>query len=233
MAKRWKKYNKAVEFINPEMSYSVSEAVELLEKTNTVKFDPTVEIHYNLNLDPKHADQIVRSTVSLPNGSGKVSKICAFSDSVSAEDLKAAGATIAGGEDLIQDIADGNVALDFDVCIATPSMMRHLWKVARVLGPKGLMPNPKAGTVWEDIIAITKEIANWKFEFKTDKNGNVHSIFGKLSFGSEKLQQNLEFFMKTMEDVKPAGSKGKYINSVFVCNAMGPSIRINTSKEEV
>lgn len=233
MAKRWKKYNKAVEFINPEMSYSVSEAVELLEKTNTVKFDPTVEIHYNLNLDPKHADQIVRSTLSLPNGSGKVSKICAFSDSVSAEDLKAAGATMAWGEELIQDIADGNVPLDFDVCIATPSMMRHLWKVARVLGPKWLMPNPKAGTVWEDIIAITKEIAAGKFEFKTDKNGNVHSIFGKLSFGAEKLKQNLEFFMKAMEDVKPTGAKWKYINSVFVCNAMGPSIRINTSKEEV
>lgn len=233
MAKRWKKYNKALEFINTDMSYSITEAVELLEKTNTVKFDPTVEIHYNLNLDPKHADQIVRSTLSLPNGSGKVSKICAFSDSVSAADLKAAGATIAWGEELIQDIADGNVALDFDVCIATPSMMRHLWKVARVLGPKGLMPNPKAGTVWEDIIAITKEIANWKFEFKTDKNGNVHSIFGKLSFGAEKLKGNLEFFMKTMEEVKPTGAKGKYINSVFVCNAMGPSIRINTSKEEV
>jgi large subunit ribosomal protein L1 len=140
---------------------------------------------------------------------------------------------MAWGEELIQDIADGNVPLDFDVCIATPSMMRHLWKVARVLGPKWLMPNPKAGTVWEDIIAITKEIAAGKFEFKTDKNGNVHSIFGKLSFGAEKLKQNLEFFMKAMEDVKPTGAKWKYINSVFVCNAMGPSIRINTSKEEV
>jgi len=232
MAKRWKKYNKAVEFINPESAYKIDEAVELLEKTNTVKFDPTVEIHFNMNLDPKHADQIVRSTISLPNGSWKSSKICAFSDSVSAADLKKAWATIAGWEDLVQDIADGNQALDFDVCIATPSMMRHLGKIARVLWPKGLMPNPKAGTVWEDIIAITKEIAAWKFEFKTDKDWNVHSYFWKLSFWVPKLKENLEFFLKTIEEVKPSWSKGKYINSVFICNAMGPSIKLDISKDE-
>lgn len=232
MAKKWKKYVKALEFINPDATYKVEEAIDLLEKTNTVKFDPTVEVHFNLNLNPKHADQIVRSTISLPNGSGKTSKICAFSDSVSADDLKKAGATVAGWEDLIQDIADGTQSLDFDVCIATPSMMRHLWKVARVLGPKGLMPNPKAGTVWEDIIAITKEIAAWKFEFKTDKDGNVHSYFGKLSFWAAKLQENLEFFLKMIEDVKPAGAKWKYINTVYVCNAMGPGIRLDLSKDE-
>jgi len=226
-----KKYNKAVEFINKEMAYSVTEAVELLEKTNTVKFDPTVEIHFNLNLEVKHADQIVRSTLSLPNGSGKTAKVCAFTDG-NADEVLAAGATVAGGEELIQDIADGTVALDFDVCIATPSMMRHLGKVARVLGPKGLMPNPKAGTVGPDLVSIAKEIAGGKFEFKTDKQGNVHSIFGKLSFGAEKLAENLEFFLKTIEDVKPAGAKGKYINSVYVCNAMGPSIKINMNKEE-
>ncbi len=227
-----KKYNKAVEFINKEMAYSITEAVELLEKTNTVKFDPTVEIHFNLNLEVKHADQIVRSTLSLPNGSGKTAKVCAFTDG-NADEVKAAGATIAGGEELIQDIADGTVALDFDVCIATPSMMRHLGKVARVLGPKGLMPNPKAGTVGPDLVSIAKEIAGGKFEFKTDKQGNVHSIFGKLSFGAEKLAENLEFFLKTIEDVKPAGAKGKYINSVYVCNAMGPSIKIDMTPAEV
>ncbi len=225
-----KKYNKAVEFINKEMAYSITEAVELLEKTNTVKFDPTVEIHFNLNLEVKHADQIVRSTISLPNGSGKTARVCAFTDG-NADEVKAAGATIAGGEELIQDIADGTVALDFDVCIATPSMMRHLGKVARVLGPKGLMPNPKAGTVGPDLVSIAKEIAGGKFEFKTDKQGNVHSIFGKLSFGVEKLAENLEFFLKTIEDVKPAGAKGKYINSVYVCNAMGPSIKIDMTPE--
>jgi len=228
---RGKKYNKAVELVNSEMAYSVAEAVELLEKTNTVKFDPTVEIHLNLNLDPKHADQMVRSTISLPNGSGKVSKICAFTDG-NAKELTDAGATVAGSEELIDDIANGNVALDFDVCIASPSMMRHLGKIARVLGPKGLMPNPKAGTVGPDLLSITKEIAAGKFEFKNDKQGNVHTIFGKLSFGKDKLIQNLEYFLKVIEDIKPAGSKGKYINSVFICNAMGPSIKLDMTTEE-
>jgi large subunit ribosomal protein L1 len=226
-----KKYNKAVEFINKDMAYSVEEAVELLEKTNTVKFDPTVEIHFNLNLEVKHADQIVRSTISLPNGSGKTARVCAFTDE-NADAVKAAGATVAGGEELIDDIAQGNVALDFDVCVATPSMMRHLGKIARVLGPKGLMPNPKAGTVGPDLVAITKEIAAGKFEFKTDKQGNVHSYFGKLSFGKDKLVENLNYFLKTIEEVKPTGAKGKYINTVFICNAMGPSIKLDMTPAE-
>ncbi len=221
-----KKYNKAAELVNKEMAYSIEEAVELLEKTNTVKFDPTVEIHFNLNLDPKYQDQMIRTTISLPNGSGKTSKVCAFTDG-NAEELKKAGAAIAGGEELIDDIAKGNVALDFDVCVATPSMMRHLGKIARVLGPKGLMPNPKAGTVSEDLVSAIKEIAAGKFEFRTDKHGNVHSFFGKLSFGKDKLVENLKFFLNTINEVKPSGAKGKYINSVFICNAMGPSIRLD------
>jgi len=226
---RGKKYNKAIELITSE-AYSVKEAVELLEKTNTVKFDPTAEIHFNLNLDTKHADQIIRTTISLPNGSGKTAKVCAFTDG-NADELKKAGATIAGGEELIDDIEKGNVALDFDVCVATPSMMRHLGKIARVLGPKGLMPNPKTGTVAPELTSVIKEIAAGKFEFRTDKQGNVHSIFGKLSFGADKLEENLEFFIKTINDIKPAGSKGKYINSVFICNAMWPSIRLDMNTE--
>jgi len=227
---RGKKYNKAVELINSEMAYSVKEAVELLEKTNTVKFDPTVEVHFNLNLDTKHADQIIRTTISLPNGSGKTAKVCAFTDG-NADELKKAGATLAGWEELIGDIENGNVAIDFDVCVATPTMMRHLGKIARVLGPKGLMPNPKAGTVTPDLVAAIKEIAAGKFEFKTDKQGNVHSIFGKLSFGNKKLEENLNHFIKTINDVKPAWAKGKYINSVFICDAMGPSIKIDMNAE--
>ena len=227
---RGKKYNKAVELLNSEMAYSTKEAVELLEKTNTVKFDPTVEVHFNLNLDTKHADQIIRTTISLPNGSGKTAKVCAFTDG-NADELKAAGATIAGWEELIGDIENGNIPIDFDVCVATPTMMRHLGKIARVLGPKGLMPNPKAGTVSPDLVSAIKEIAAGKFEFKTDKQGNVHAIFGKLSFGADKLEQNLEHFIKMINEVKPTGSKGKYVNSVFICNAMGPSIRIDTNPE--
>ncbi|MDD3646501.1 MAG: 50S ribosomal protein L1 [Candidatus Gracilibacteria bacterium] len=227
-----KKYVKAAELVNKDMAYSIEEAVELLEKTNTVKFDPTVEIHLNLNLDPKYQDQMIRTTISLPNGSGKTSKVCAFTDA-NAEELKKAGAHIAGGEELIEDIAKGNVALDFDVCVATPSMMRHLGKIARVLGPKGLMPNPKAGTVTDDLVSALKEIAGGKFEFRTDKHGNVHSIFGKLSFGKDKLAQNLKFFLNTINEIKPSGAKGKYINSVFICNAMGPSIRLDMTPAEV
>ena len=228
---RGKKYNKAVELLNSEMAYSVKEAVELLEKTNTVKFDPTVEVHFNLNLDTKHADQIIRTTISLPNGSGKKVSICAFTD-WNADELMKAWATIAGWEELIDNIAQGNTTLDFDICVATPTMMRHLGKIARVLWPKGLMPNPKTGTVSPDLNSAIKEIAAWKFEFKTDKQGNIHSIFGKLSFGFDKLEANLYHFIKTVEEVKPEWSKGKYINSVFICNAMWPSIRIDMGGDE-
>lgn len=224
---RGKKYNKANELINSE-SYNLEEAVELLEKTNTVKFDPSVEIHFNLNLDPKYADQMIRTTISLPNGSGKTSKVCAFTDQ-NTKDVLAAGASVAGGEELIEDIEKGNVDLDFDVCVATPSMMRHLGKIARVLWPKGLMPNPKAGTVSNDLVAAVKEIAAGKFEFKTDKQGNIHSIFGKLSFGKDKLEENLKYFVKTINEVKPTGSKWKYINTIYVCNAMWPSIKLDVS----
>jgi len=223
---RGKKYNKALELINKDMAYSIEEAVELLEKTNTVKFDPTVEVHFNLNLDPKHADQVVRWTISLPNGSGKTSKICVFSDSIPESELIAAGASKVWWEDLIEEISKWKVDLDFDVCIASPSMMRHLWKIARILWPKGLMPNPKSWTVGEDLVAITKEIAAWKFEFKNDKQWNVHSIFGKLSFGKEKLCENLKHFIDTIYEVKPSWAKSVYINSIYVCNTMGPSIKV-------
>jgi len=227
MAKRGKKYNKALELVNKDMAYSIDEALELLEKTNTVKFDPTVEIHFNLNLDPKYADQMIRTTISLPNGTGKTVKICAFTETHSADDLKKVWVTIAWGEELVNNIANWTVALDFDICIATPAMMRQMWKIAKVLGPKWLMPNPKTGTVWDDLMSIAKEIAAWKFEFKTDKQWNIHSIFGKLSFGKDKLKENLEKFISTIKEVKPQWAKWKYINTVYVCDAMGPSIKLD------
>ncbi len=227
MSKRGKKYVKAQEFLKEGAVYTVSEAVDMLEKTNTVKFDPTVEIHFTLNLDPKHVDQMIRTTTTLPHGTGKMPKVLAFTDGGDAAELKKAGATMAGDQELISEIEQGNVALDFDVCVATPTMMRNLGKVARVLGPKGLMPNPKTGTVGPDLLKIVKEIAGGKFEFKTDKHGNVHSIFGKLSFGKEKLEANLNHFLTTINDVKPTGSKGKYIENITVCNAMGPGIKLD------
>lgn len=225
MARHGKKYNQAVALVEPLRLYTIDEAVELLERTNTVKFDPTVEIHFNLAIDPKHADQMVRSTLSLPHGTGKTVRIGAFTDVGNEAALLAAGATVAGGDDLVDTVSTGKI--EFDVAIATPGMMRKMGKVAKVLGPKGLMPNPKAGTVGEDLEKIVKELMAGKFEFKNDKQGNVHSIVGKLSFGTGKLKDNIAAFIQAIKDVKPSGAKsGAYINTIYVCNAMGPGIRL-------
>lgn len=224
-----KKYNQAASLIEESRIYTLDEAVELLERTNTVKFDPTIEVHFNLNIDPRQADQLVRSTISLPNGTGKTKRIAAFTDIGNEDELKKAGCVVAGGDDLIDSVLQGHV--DFDIAIATTGMMKKMGKVAKVLGPKGLMPNPKAGTVGDDLIAITAEITKGRFEFKNDKQGNVHSIVGKLSFGSAKLKENIEFFVKAMKSARPTGIKGSaaYINTVYLCNAMGPGIRLDVN----
>ncbi|MBS9784011.1 50S ribosomal protein L1 [Candidatus Gracilibacteria bacterium] len=224
--KHGKKFNQAISLIDTDRAYTVKEAVELLDRTNTVKFDPTIEIHFNLAIDPRQADQMVRSTITLPNGTGKTKKIGAFTDLGNEAELKKAGVAVAGGDDLIDLVSQGKI--DFDIAIATPGMMRKMGKIARVLGPKGMMPNPKAGTVSEDLEAVVKELMAGRFEFKNDKQGNVHSIVGKLSFGEEKLEENINYFIQQMKAAKPSGVKGgKYITSVFVCNAMGPGIRID------
>ncbi|EKD30060.1 MAG: hypothetical protein ACD_78C00169G0005 [uncultured bacterium (gcode 4)] len=227
MKKHGKKYNQAIALVEKERIYTVSEAVELLERTNTVKFDPTVEIHFNLNIDPKYSDQMIRSTIMLPHGSGKAVRIGAFTDMGNEKELMELGATVAGGDDLLDMVASGKI--EFDIAIATPAMMRKMGKVAKVLGPKGLMPNPKTGTVGDNLASIIKEIMAGKFEFKNDKQGNVHSLVGKLSFGNKKLAENIEYFLQKIRDVKPTGLKSgaAYVNSVYVCNAMGPSIKIN------
>ncbi len=230
MRKRGKKYEKAQELVNPDLEYSIPEAIEMLEKTNTVTFDPTVEIHFNLALDPKHQDQMIRSTITLPHWTWKTLKICVFNDKENDSELKKIWAEIVGWEDLINDIAAWKVAPNFDVCMATPSMMRNLWKIAKVLWPKWLMPNPKTWTVAEDIAWALKEIVAWKFEFKTDKQWNIHSIFGKLSFGQDKLKDNLNKFLDAILEAKPAWAKWKYINSIYVCNCMGPGIKLDINK---
>lgn len=227
MQKRGKKYVKAAELLNKDMIYSIEEAIEMLEKTNTVTFDPTVEVHFNLALDPKYQDQMIRSTITLPHGTGKTVKVCVFNDKANNDEIKKLWVEVIWGEELIEEIASGKVAPNFDVCVATPSMMRHLWKIARILGPKWLMPNPKTWTVSDDLVSAVKEIIAWKFEFKNDKQGNVHSVFWKLSFGKDKLKDNLNKFLDTILEVKPSGAKGKYINTVFVCNCMGPGIKID------
>ncbi|HRI36171.1 MAG TPA: 50S ribosomal protein L1 [bacterium] len=223
MAQHGKKYRQAVQLIEEGRLYSLDEAVELLSTTSTTKFDPTVEIHFNLELDPKYADQMIRTTITLPNGSGRAASIGAFTDQGNEKELIAAGASVAGGDDLIEAVAAGKI--DFGVAIATPGMMKKMGKIAKVLGPKGLMPNPKTGTVGEDLLPIVAELRAGKFEFKNDKQGNVHSIVGKLSFGPEKLKKNIEYFIQTIKDVKPSGAKsGKYLNTIVLCTSMGPGI---------
>jgi large subunit ribosomal protein L1 len=224
-----KKYNQAASLVDAERLYTLDEAVDLLERTNTVKFDPTIEIHFNLGIDPRQADQIVRSTLSLPHGTGKTKRIGAFTDIGNEAELKALGVTVAGGDDLIDSVLQGHI--DFDIAIATTGMMRKMGKVAKVLGPKGLMPNPKAGTVGDNLEAIVKELMAGRFEFKNDKQGNVHSLVGKLSFGNKKLKENIEFFVKAMKSARPTGLKGSasFMNTVYLCNAMGPGIRLDVN----
>ncbi len=229
MATHGKKYNQAVALIEENRAYSIKEAVDLLERTNTVKFDPTIEIHFNLNIDPRQADQLVRATLTLPNGTGKTKRIGAFTDLGNEAELKALGVTIAGNEDLIDTVLQNKI--DFDIAIATTGMMKKMGKVAKVLGPKGMMPNPKAGTVGDDLVAIAKELMAGRFEFKNDKQGNVHSIVGKLSFGAAKLEENINAFLAAIKAVRPSGIKGgtPFAKSIYVCNAMGPGIKLDAS----
>lgn len=229
--KHGKKYNQAASLIEQDRIYTIDEAVDLLERTNTVKFDPTIEIHFNLGIDPRQADQLVRSTITLPHGTGKTKRIAAFTDIGNEAELKKVGVVAAGSDDLVDMIVQWTI--DFDIAIATPGMMRKMGKIAKILWPKGLMPNPKAGTVGDDLIAIAEEISKGRFEFKNDKQWNIHSIVGKLSFGNKKLKENIEFFIKTLQSARPTGIKSasSYIKTAYVCNTMGPGIQININAQ--
>lgn len=222
-----KKYNQAASLIEKWRLYNLQEAVELLERTNTVRFDPTIEIHFNLGIDPKQGDQLVRSTLTLPHGTGKTKKIGVFTDLGNEAELKSLWVSVAWGDDLVDLVSQGKI--DFDVAIATPGMMRKMGKVAKVLWPKWLMPNPKAGTVGEDVVKIAEEIIKGRFEFKNDKQGNVHSIVWKLSFWTEKLTENIRSFLKAMKTSRPSGLSGwaVFIQSVYLANAMGPWIQLD------
>ncbi len=204
---------------------SIEEVVAVLKETATAKFVESVELHANLNIDPKYADQQLRTTVTLPNGTGKRIVIAVLTNEENFEEAKAAGADIIGNEDLIEDINQGD--LNFDLLIATPNMMPKLAKLGRVLGPKGLMPSPKSGTVTTTLDATVTEFKKGKFEYKTDKTGIVHVSCGKIDFTNPQLIENITALYRSIEQNRPPGVKGKYFKSLSVCTTMGPSIKLD------
>jgi len=208
-----------------KITSNLEEAVLLLKETSTVKFVESVELHANLNIDPKYADQQLRTTVTLPNGIGKQTRIAVLTNEENFEEAKLAGADIIGNDDLIEEITKGTI--NFDLLIATPNMMPKLAKLGRVLGPKGLMPSPKSGTVSSTLESTLTEFKKGKFEYKADKTGIVHVNFGKTDFTSTQLMENLTALYKSIEQNRPPGVKGKYFKSLFICTTMGSSIKLD------
>jgi len=211
--------------VNTETVYSVAEAIELVKKTSTVKFDASVEVHVKLGIDPKKTDQQIRATVVMPHGTGKTKTVAAFVGANDEADAKAAGADFVYGEEDIKKIKDTG-KIEFEIAVATPEMMPKLAIVARVLGPKGLMPNPKTGTVDKNVKKMVEEIKKGKAAFKNDDGSNIHQVIGKVSFDAKKLEENLAAFMDAIKKVKPQGSKGTYIKGLFLTSSMGPSVKV-------
>ena len=229
MAKMGKKYKASVELIDKSKLYDVDEAVALVCQTAKAKFDETVEVHIRLGVDSRHADQQVRGAIVLPNGTGKTVRTLVFARGDKAEAALAAGADFVGAEDMVQKIQTENW-FDFDVVIASPDMMGVIGRLGKVLGPKGLMPNPKAGTVTPDVAKAVTEAKAGKIEYRLDKTNIIHCPIGKASFGTEKLNENFETLLGAIIKAKPAAAKGQYIKSCTIASTMGPGIKINSAK---
>lgn len=219
-----KKYKAKAALVQEGKVYTIEEACALLPDLSTVKFDATAEVHININADTTQADQLVRTTVALPHGTGKKVRIAAFVKDEEADAAKKAGADIAGVGTLLPDVEQEKI--DFDIAIASPDVMKDLGKVAKILGQRGLMPNPKAGTVTKDIAKTIDELKKGRIECKMDKQGIIHTTFGKVSFGGKKLEENLKAILAAVKDAKPAGIKGEYIKSVSISPSMGPSMKV-------
>lgn len=225
MAKHGKKYQDAAKLIEAGKAYAPVEAMELVKKTATAKFDETIELHVRLGVDPKYADQQVRGAIVLPNGTGKTKRVLVFAKGDKVAEAEAAGADYVGAEELVTKIQGG--WFDFDVAVATPNMMGVVGRLGKILGPRGLMPNPKLGTVTMDLTKAIAEIKAGKVEYRTDKQGNVHVPIGKASFEGEKLRQNYQALMDTLIKAKPAAAKGQYIKSITVAATMGPAVEVS------
>jgi large subunit ribosomal protein L1 len=229
--KQGKQYLSAVKQVEPR-PYQLNEAIPLLQKIKFAKFDETVEVHLRLGVDPKHADQMVRGTVLMPNGLGKSKKVLVIAGGDKQREAQEAGADIVGGDDMVNKIQSENWT-DFDAVIATPDMMRSVGRLGKILGPRGLMPNPKTGTVTMEVARAVKEIKAGKVEFRVDKTGIIHAPVGKLSFSSDKLFENAASLIQAVIRAKPAAAKGKYVKSATVCSTMSPGVPIDVAEFSV
>ncbi len=229
MAKKGKKFQESLKLIDRHALYDVSEAIDLVLKTSKANFDETVDLSVRLGVDPRHADQQVRGAVVLPHGTGRTRKVLVIAKADKQKEAEEAGADFVGGEEMVAKIQNEGW-LDFDVVVATPDMMGVVGRIGRVLGPKGLMPNPKSGTVTFEVAKAVKEIKAGKVEYRVDKASIVHVPIGKVSFGAEKLRENFVTMMDTLIKAKPASSKGRYLRSIFISATMGPGVKVNAQK---
>jgi len=227
MAQHGKRTEKSREGIDRMKLYSIDEAIKMVKERATAKFDETIEVAMNLGVDPRHSDQMVRGVVNLPNGSGRSVRVGVFARGAKADEARAAGADVVGAEDLVEKVQAGNI--DFDRCIATPDLMGLVGRLGKVLGPRGMMPNPRVGTVTMDVTSAVKGAKGGSVEFRVEKAGIVQAGVGKASFSAEKLVQNVKAFADAVQKAKPAGAKGTYIERVAVSSTMGPGVKVEPS----
>jgi large subunit ribosomal protein L1 len=230
MRKHGKKYEAAAKLVDREKEYTVEEAVDLLKKASYTKFDSTIEVHMRMGIDPKQADQLVRGVVSLPNGTGKTVRIAVFADGEGAQLAQEAGADVVGGDDLIKRVTEGFT--DFDVAVAVPQIMGKVGRLGKVLGPRGLMPSPKAGTIVppQDLPRLIRELRGGRVEFKVDKTANIHVGVGKVSFNEQQMQENLTALFDAIGKARPAAVKGQYVKSISIAPTMGPGIKLDVNE---